>query len=130
MNGAADGVSGKRASEIGDSIESAIREGRLLPGDQLPTVRALADRLDVSPSTISAAYRFLRQRGVISTHGRGGTKVHSRPPVEARRDAVNTMSARVGWAKSLLAAVDSENGLHNTGCTVWPATQKGGGVSV
>lgn len=80
---AEDGVRGRRASDISVSIEEAIREGRLTPGAQLPTVRSLADRLHVSPSTVSAAYRYLRQRGVISTHGRGGTKVHSRPPVEA-----------------------------------------------
>ncbi len=77
-----DGVSGSRATDISDSIEEAIREGRLPTGAQLPTVRALADRLHVSPSTVSAAYRYLRQRGVISTHGRGGTRVHRRPPVD------------------------------------------------
>jgi DNA-binding transcriptional MocR family regulator len=80
---AEDGVRGRRASDISVSIEEAIREGRLASGAQLPTVRSLADRLQVSPSTVSAAYRYLRQRGVISTHGRGGTRVHSRPPVEA-----------------------------------------------
>lgn len=76
------GVAGKRATEISDSVENAIREGRLAPGTKLPTVRALADQLAVSPSTVSSAYRQLRQRGVISTHGRGGTKVHQRPPIE------------------------------------------------
>ena len=80
---AENGVRGRRASDISVSIEEAIREGRLAPGAQLPTVRSLADRLEVSPSTVSAAYRYLRQRGVISTHGRGGTRVHNRPPVEA-----------------------------------------------
>lgn len=78
----APGVTGRRATEISDSIENAIREGRLAPGAKLPTVRALADDLSVSPSTVSSAYRQLRQRGVISTHGRGGTKVYSRPPIE------------------------------------------------
>ncbi|MFT5530398.1 MAG: DNA-binding transcriptional MocR family regulator [Candidatus Poriferisodalaceae bacterium] len=87
-------VDGKRASDISDSIETAIREGRLTSGAQLPTVRALADRLEVSPSTVSAAYRYLRQRGVISTHGRGGTRVHSRPPVEARRERHHDPSVR------------------------------------
>jgi len=77
-----DGVSGRRATDISDSVENAIREGRLAPGANLPTVRALADQLEVSPSTVSSAYRFLRQRGVISTHGRGGTRVHARPPIE------------------------------------------------
>lgn len=76
------GVTGRRATEISDSIENAIREGRLVPNAKLPTVRSLADQLAVSPSTVSSAYRQLRQRGVISTHGRGGTKVYARPPIE------------------------------------------------
>lgn len=87
-------VDGKRASDISDSVETAIREGRLTSGAQLPTVRALADRLEVSPSTVSAAYRYLRQRGVISTHGRGGTRVHSRPPVEAKQQRHHDPSMR------------------------------------
>ncbi len=79
-------VSGRRANDISDSIENAIRDGRLTPGSKLPTVRALAEELAVSPSTVSSAYRYLRQRGVISTHGRGGTRVHQRPPIKARED--------------------------------------------
>ena len=78
-------LDGRKASDISDSIEASIREGQLAAGAQLPTVRSLADQLQVSPSTVSAAYRHLRQRGVISTHGRGGTRVHSRPPVEVAK---------------------------------------------
>ncbi|MEM9034846.1 MAG: GntR family transcriptional regulator [Actinomycetota bacterium] len=75
-------VSGRRAADICDAIEQAIRDGEVGPGDQLPTVRALADELGVSPTTVAAAYRQLRQRGIISTHGRGGTRVHLRPPLD------------------------------------------------
>ncbi|MEO1064592.1 MAG: aminotransferase class I/II-fold pyridoxal phosphate-dependent enzyme [Actinomycetota bacterium] len=75
-------VSGRRAADICDAVEQAIRDGVVGPGDQLPTVRSLADELGVSPTTVAAAYRQLRQRGVISTHGRGGTRVHLRPPLD------------------------------------------------
>jgi DNA-binding transcriptional MocR family regulator len=102
-----DGVRGQRASDISVSIEEAIREGRLSPGAQLPTVRALAERLDVSPSTVSAAYRYLRQRGVISTHGRGGTRVHSRPPVGAPSQAADRQSD-AGLRRVGVAPVDTE----------------------
>lgn len=74
-------LSGQRASEIAESIERAIAAGALPPESRLPTVRSLAEQLDVSPTTVAAAYRTLRQRGVISTHGRGGSRVHPSPPV-------------------------------------------------
>jgi DNA-binding transcriptional MocR family regulator len=50
-------------------------------------VRALAARLGVSPGTVASAYRTLRQRGVVETAGRHGTRVRPRPPVAGSRTA-------------------------------------------
>ncbi|MBL6274752.1 aminotransferase class I/II-fold pyridoxal phosphate-dependent enzyme [Micromonospora fiedleri] len=81
-------VSGATAAEISASIESGIRDAALAPGDPLPPVRALAADLAVSPATVSRAYAELRQRGLIVTAGRHGTRVRPRPPVAARRAAL------------------------------------------
>lgn len=62
-------------------------DGRLRPGDALPTVRALAARLEVSPGTVAAAYRLLRSRGVVSGERRRGTRVRQRPPLAVSRPA-------------------------------------------
>jgi DNA-binding transcriptional MocR family regulator len=42
-------------------------------------VRALAQRLGTSPATVNAAYRILRQRGLVLGEGRRGTRVAPRP---------------------------------------------------
>ena len=62
-----------------------MRDGALPVGAALPAVRALATDLGVSPATVAAAYRALRQRGVVDTAGRNGTRVRHRPAVAGSR---------------------------------------------
>src|SRR5947209_13115679 len=72
-------IRGSTAREIASSAEASIREGLLETGDALPTVRALAERLKASPATVNAAYRILRERGLVIAEGRRGTRVALRP---------------------------------------------------
>ncbi|UQA96867.1 aminotransferase class I/II-fold pyridoxal phosphate-dependent enzyme [Streptomyces halobius] len=81
-------IEGRRASEIAASVERAVGAGDLQPGEVLPPLRELAVYLEVNPNTVAAAYRTLRDRGVIETAGRRGSRVRPRPastPREALR---------------------------------------------
>jgi GntR family transcriptional regulator len=53
--------------QIVDQIRLAAATGRLTDGDQLPSVRALAEKLLVNPNTIAKAYAELSREGVIET---------------------------------------------------------------
>lgn len=77
-------LSGATAAAISASVEEGIRDDRLAPGAPLPPVRGLAAHLGVSPATVAAAYRTLRERGLVETAGRAGTRVRTRPPVATR----------------------------------------------
>ncbi len=59
-------------------------DGGLEPGQLLPPMRELADRLGVNPNTVAAAYRTLRERGVIETSGRRGSRIRPKPATTAR----------------------------------------------
>ncbi|SEP86973.1 transcriptional regulator, GntR family [Streptomyces sp. yr375] len=58
--------------------------GELKPGQLLPPMRELATALDVNPNTVAAAYRTLRERGVIETDGRRGSRVRAKPATTGR----------------------------------------------
>ena len=57
---------------------SAIRSCsafRIAPGEQLPTVRALAEEIGINSMTVSKAYTLLKQEGYIYTDRRSGARV-------------------------------------------------------
>lgn len=58
--------------------------GDLRPGQPLPPMRELAQHLGVNPNTVAAAYRTLRERGVIETAGRRGSRVRAKPATTGR----------------------------------------------
>lgn len=47
-------------------------------------MRELAQHLGVNPNTVAAAYRTLRERGVIETAGRRGSRVRAKPATTGR----------------------------------------------
>src|SRR6476659_9381270 len=59
--------------QIMDQVLAAIASGRLVSGDQLPTVRQLAVDLSINPNTVIRAYRELEIRGVLETEQGTGT---------------------------------------------------------
>ncbi len=54
-------------TQIENSVQYAISSGRLKPGDQLPAVRELSERLKVNMNTVSKAYRDLVVMGLLYT---------------------------------------------------------------
>ncbi|MEU3827843.1 aminotransferase class I/II-fold pyridoxal phosphate-dependent enzyme [Streptomyces sp. SID486] len=77
-------IAGRGAAEIAAGIEEAVGAGELEPGQTLPPMRELAARLGVNPNTVAAAYRTLRERGVIETAGRRGSRVRPKPATTGR----------------------------------------------
>lgn len=69
------------SARVREGVRSAIHDGRLLPGDRLLTVRALAAEHGLAPNTVAKAYRELEDLGYLSARGRAGTFVAATPPV-------------------------------------------------
>ena len=61
--------------QIRNQIVLGISDGRLKPGEQLPTVRALAEEMGINSMTVNKAYSLLKQEGYIFTDRRNGARV-------------------------------------------------------
>jgi DNA-binding transcriptional regulator YhcF (GntR family) len=89
------------------AIAGRIRRGSLGPGARLPTVRSLADQLDLAPNTVAKAYRRLEHDGLIEGRGRQGTFVAERlpvPPLGRERLLAEAAEAFVARARQLRAS--------------------------
>src|ERR1700752_3924813 len=57
---------------LADSIRLVITDGRVSPGTRLPSERELTAALGVSRTTVTGAYRELKERGyLVSRQGSG-----------------------------------------------------------
>src|SRR4030081_2534332 len=58
--------------QLMEQVKHAVETGALRPGDQLPTIRALAQELVMNSNTVVRAYRELEHEGVVELrHGLG-----------------------------------------------------------
>ena len=92
--------------QIMNQIEQKVSGGMLKPGDQLPTVRALASELRVNFNTVARAYRLLDEAGIISTQQGRGTYIMEKTPPEVekrlRRQTLEALARQyIGESKRL-----------------------------
>ena len=78
--------------QLRNQVVVAIAEGKLAPGEQLPTIRALAEESGINMMTVSKAYQLLKQDGYITTDRRSGAVVAPRTRGwERNREALNAL---------------------------------------
>ena len=85
-------------TQIVNQIQAQVVGGILKPGDQLPTVRALAEELRVNFNTVARAYRILDEARIISTQQGRGTYITDVPPPNVteklRRESLEALTQR------------------------------------
>ncbi len=63
-------------AQLVDQIKKAVLSDELSSGSALPSIRQLANDLDLNHNTVAKAYRLLERDSVIETRGYRGTFVH------------------------------------------------------
>ena len=96
--------------QIVNQVKYMTAAGQLAPGEELPPIRTLAERLVVNPNTVARAYRELEAEGVVEKRRTAGTYISSAGPRLTRRERVKIVSQRIdallAEARQLDIAVD------------------------
>ena len=78
--------------QISESIRQQILNGKLKPGDRLPSVRKMTAQWSCSAGTVQRAYQELARQGLVTSHAGQGTRVieqlPSQPEAPLRRAAL------------------------------------------
>ncbi len=81
--------------QIVNQVKYLVAAGRLAPGEELPAIRVLAERLQVNPNTVARAYRELEVAGVVEKRRTAGTYVSDARSPLARRERVRILTERI-----------------------------------
>lgn len=71
--------------QVRDGLRQLLMAGGILPGEKLPSVRALAAKLTINPNTIQRAYEALEKEGYVYTLVGKGTFAAERSDVNEER---------------------------------------------
>jgi GntR family transcriptional regulator len=116
-------------TQIVNQVQTQVASGILQPGDQLPTVRSLAEELRVNFNTVARAYRILDEARIISTQQGRGTFITEIPPPNVterlRREALEALTQRyIGEATRLEFSKDDINQIVQELLKVWQESQR------
>jgi GntR family transcriptional regulator len=79
-----------------EQIKKGVLSGELSSGTALPSIRQLANDLELNHNTVAKAYRLLERDSIIQTKGYRGTFIHS----EAKANCTVDLNA---WVMSKLS---------------------------
>jgi len=86
--------------QIVNQVKYMVASGRLRCGQELPAIRALAERLVINPNTVVRAYSELQREGVVESRHGSGTYVTG---AVVRAPSESTVQALAPKVDSLLA---------------------------
>jgi GntR family transcriptional regulator len=86
--------------QIVNQVKYLVAAGRLTPGEELPPIRVLAEKLVINPNTVARAYLELEQAGLVTKRHGSGTYVSDAGSPLKRAERLKLLTQR---ADALLA---------------------------
>src|SRR6187551_1723046 len=90
--------------QLVEHLKHSVETGAIKAGDQLPSVRKMAEDLLINPNTVVRAYRDLESEGIVEL--RHGSGVFVRESVEARAEVMRKAEPILRSAIDRLESLD------------------------
>ena len=101
--------------QIVTQVKYLVACSRLVPGDEMPAIRALADQLIVNPNTVARAYRELERDGILLSRQGSGTQVANGGSPLAETERIRILSERadalIAEARQMDIGIDTLSAL-------------------
>ena len=97
--------------QVVEQVKYRVASGQLEPGQQLPSIRALAGQLKINPRTVVKAYEQLQHAGlVVMRHGQGVfvTEARETLPATTRKKTLADLAKRLLAEASRMGATPDE----------------------
>lgn len=95
--------------QIVNQIKHLVAARRLKPGQELPPIRALAEKLLINPNTVARAYRELETAGILVSRRGAGTHVSDEGSPLARKERVKILNDRIDALLAEAAQLDVDH---------------------
>jgi GntR family transcriptional regulator len=79
-----------------EQVKAAVMAGVLRPGDALPSIRQLANDLDLNSKTVAKAYKLLVRDSIIEAKGYRGTYIHPKAKSNCKFDVQSWTQRKLG----------------------------------
>jgi len=80
--------------QIVNQVKHLVASGRLVPGDEVPSIRALAEQLTVNPNTVARAYLELEHAGIVTKRNGAGTYISEVRAPLLQREKIRILASR------------------------------------
>ena len=81
-----------------EQVKAAVAAGVLKAGDALPSIRQLANDLELNSKTVAKAYKLLERDSIIEAKGYRGTYVHAKAKANCKFNLREWTQRKVGEA--------------------------------
>lgn len=93
-------------TQLVDQFKQAVSSKQISPGDALPSIRQLANDLDINNKTVAKAYKLLERDSIIQAKGYRGTFVHPEAVSNCEVDLTSWVNEKLGNTIKILKSAN------------------------
>jgi len=96
-------------TQLREQVKQAVANGEIKPGAALPSIRQLANDLEINSKTVAKAYSLLERDCIIQSKGYRGSFIHPEAQANCELDLNRVINKTISQTISTLKAAGATN---------------------